>query len=85
MEQEGQGAEDLQEVITLDMEEEAELAGGEELVGGGGMEERLVGTVAIVDQGSTRPAPTSSNSEVQEAIEHSLRVSLGVSPLARAV
>ena len=85
MEQEGQGAEDLQEVITLDMEEEEELAGGEQSVGGGGTEERVVGTVAIVDQGSTRTAPTSSIPEVQGAINHSLRVSLGLSPPARAI
>ena len=84
--QEVQGAEEeLQDVIQLDMEEEAQLAGGDDTVGCGGMEERLVGSIAIVGVGPTMADPISSNPEVQGAIDHLIHVRLGVSPPARAI
>ena len=72
--------------IILEEEQEQELAvGGNDDMGGGAMEERVVGTVAIVDQGSMMAVPTSSIPEVQGAVAHALCVFLGLSPPTKAI
>ena len=55
-----------------------EAEGARDLVGGGAMRERLVGTMAIVETPSSIP-------EVQGALIHAHRVHLGLSPAARAI
>ena len=55
------------------------------MVGGGAMEERLVGTMAMVDPRSTKPGLPSSIPEVQGALKHAHSVALGLSPPAKAI
>ena len=71
------------EVEVLEKEWATEGAGI--MVGGGVTEERLVGTMAVVDTRSTTPGHPSSIPEVQEALEHAHRVALGLSPPAKAI
>ena len=63
------------EVQVLE-EERTEGAGA--MVGGGVMEERLVGTIAVVETPSSIP-------EVQGALVHAHRLALGLFPPARAI
>ena len=71
------------EVQVLEEEQTTEGAGA--MVGGGVTEERLVGTMTVVDPRSTRPGLPSSIPEVQGALEHAHRVALGLSPPAKAI
>ena len=67
------------------VEKEWATEGAGIMVGGGAMEERLVGTLVMVDPRSTKPGLPSSIPEVQGALEHAHHVALGLSPPAKAI
>ena len=73
--EEGEG-----EVQVLEQEEQQQeqAEGARDLVGGGAMGERLVGTMVVVETPSSIP-------EVQGALVHAHRVALGLSPSAKAI
>ena len=73
------------QVLEEEQQQQEQTEGAGDLVGGGVTEERLVGTMAVVDPRSTRPGLPSSIPEVQGALQHAHCVALGLSPPAKAI